>query len=49
MSLVEWSVDENIALLTMKSGKRVCISEIKVTNREGKFIATATGTTIPLV
>ncbi len=33
----------------MKSGKRVCISEIKVTNREGKLIATATGTTIPLV
>ena len=33
----------------MKSGRRVCISEIKVTNREGKLIATATGTTIPLV
>jgi acyl-CoA thioesterase len=33
----------------LKSGKRVCISEIKVTNREGKLIATATGTTIPLV
>lgn len=33
----------------LKSGKRVCVSEIKVTNREGKLIATATGTTIPLV
>ncbi|MDD5399314.1 MAG: PaaI family thioesterase [Dehalococcoidia bacterium] len=33
----------------MKSGKRVCISEIKVTNQEGKLVATATGTTIPLV
>ena len=33
----------------MKSGRRVCISEIKVTNREGQLIATATGTTIPLV
>jgi acyl-CoA thioesterase len=33
----------------MKSGRRVCISEIKVINREGKLIATATGTTIPLV
>jgi len=33
----------------MKSGKRVCISEIRVSNQEGKLIATATGTTIPLV
>jgi len=33
----------------IKSGRRVCISEIKVTNREGTRIATATGTTIPLV
>ena len=33
----------------LKSGKRVCISEIKVKNGEGKLIATATGTTIPLV
>ena len=33
----------------LKSGKRVCISEIKVTNQAGKLIATATGTTIPLV
>jgi acyl-CoA thioesterase len=33
----------------MKSGRRVCISEIRVTNQEGKLVATATGTTIPLV
>ena len=33
----------------VKSGKRVCISEIRVTNQAGKLIATATGTTIPLV
>jgi acyl-CoA thioesterase len=32
----------------MKSGKRVCISEIKVTNQEGRTIAMCTGTTIPL-
>jgi acyl-CoA thioesterase len=32
----------------VKSGKRVCISEIRVTNQAGKLIATATGTTIPL-
>jgi len=32
----------------IKKGKRVCISEIKVTNGEGKLIAVATGTTIPL-
>jgi acyl-CoA thioesterase len=32
----------------MKSGKRVCISEIKVTNQEGTVIAMCTGTTIPL-
>ena len=32
----------------LKSGKRVCISEIKVSNQAGKLIATATGTTIPL-
>jgi acyl-CoA thioesterase len=32
----------------LKSGKRVCISEIKVTNQEGKIIAICTGTTIPL-
>ena len=33
----------------LKSGKRVCVSEIKVINQAGKLIATATGTTIPLV
>ena len=33
----------------VKSGKRVCVSEIKVTDQAGKLIATATGTTIPLV
>lgn len=33
----------------VKSGKRVCISEMVVTNQEGKLIAKATGTTIPLV
>ena len=33
----------------LKSGKRVCVSEIKVSDRAGKLIATATGTTIPLV
>jgi acyl-CoA thioesterase len=32
----------------LKKGKRVCISEIKVTNQEGKLLAVATGTTIPL-
>jgi len=32
----------------LKSGKRVCISEIKVTNQDGKTIAICTGTTIPL-
>ena len=33
----------------VKSGRRVCISEMTVTNQEGKLIARATGTTIPLV
>ncbi len=33
----------------LKSGKRVCVSEIRVTNQAGKLVATATGTTIPLV
>ena len=33
----------------LKRGKRVCISEITVTSREGKLIAKASGTTIPLV
>ena len=32
-----------------RSGKRVCISEMTVTNQEGKLIAKATGTTIPLI
>ena len=32
----------------VKSGKRVGISEITVVNQEGKLIAKATGTTIPL-
>ena len=33
----------------VKSGRRVCISEMTVTNQEGKLIAKATGTTIPVV
>lgn len=42
--------DELIAeCRVVKTGKRVCISEIKVTNQDGRLIATATGTTIPLV
>ncbi len=32
----------------MKSGKRVSIAEMTVTNHEGKLIAKATGTTIPV-
>ena len=32
----------------LKSGKRVGISEITVVNQEGKLIAKATGTTIPM-
>jgi len=32
----------------VKSGKRVGISEMVVTNQDGKLIAKATGTTIPL-
>ena len=32
----------------VRSGKRVGVSEIKVTNQEGKLIAQATGTTIPI-
>ena len=32
----------------VKSGKRVGISEMTVTNQEGKLIATATGTTMPV-
>jgi len=33
----------------VKTGRRVCISEMTVTNQAGKLIAKATGTTIPLV
>lgn len=33
----------------IKSGKRVCISEMTVTDQENRLIARATGTTIPLV
>jgi acyl-CoA thioesterase len=33
----------------VKSGKRVCVSEITVTNQHGKLIAQASGTTIPLI
>lgn len=32
----------------VKTGKRVCISEMTVTNQDGKLIAKASGTTIPL-
>jgi acyl-CoA thioesterase len=32
----------------VRSGKRVCISDMVVTNQERKLIAKATGTTIPL-
>ena len=32
----------------VRSGRRVGVSEIKVTNQEGKLIAKATGTTIPV-
>ncbi len=32
----------------LKSGKRVCVSEIRVTNQDGMTIAICTGTTIPL-
>ena len=32
----------------VKSGRRVCISEMRVTNQEGRIIALGTGTTIPL-
>jgi acyl-CoA thioesterase len=33
----------------IKSGKRVCISEMMIADQEGKLIARATGTTIPLI
>lgn len=32
----------------VKRGRRVCISEMSVSNQDGKLIAKATGTTIPL-
>lgn len=32
----------------VRAGKRVCISEMTVTNHNGKLIARASGTTIPL-
>jgi len=42
--------DELIAeCRVVKSGRRVGISEMTVTNQEGKLIAKATGTTIPVV
>ncbi len=41
--------DELIAeCRVVKSGRRVCISEMSVSNQDGKLIAKATGTTIPL-
>jgi acyl-CoA thioesterase len=33
----------------IKSGRRVCISEMNVTNQDNKLIAKATGTTIPII
>jgi acyl-CoA thioesterase len=33
----------------VKVGKRVCISEMTVVNQDGKLIAKATGTTIPVI
>jgi acyl-CoA thioesterase len=46
------SAGENDELIAecrvIKSGKRVCISEMTVTNQDGKLIAKATGTTIPM-
>ena len=42
--------DELIAeCRVLKSGRRVGISEMLVTNQDGKLIAKATGTTIPVV
>ncbi|UCH51509.1 MAG: PaaI family thioesterase [Chloroflexota bacterium] len=42
--------DELIAeCRVVRAGRRVCISEMTVTNQDGKLIANATGTTIPLV
>ncbi len=42
--------DELIAeCQVVRAGKRVCISEMAVTTKDGKLIAKATGTTIPLI
>ncbi len=42
--------DELIAeCRVIKSGRRVCISEMAVTDQDGKLIARATGTTIPVI
>jgi acyl-CoA thioesterase len=42
--------DELIAeCQVVRAGKRVCISEMAVTTKDGKLIARATGTTIPLL
>jgi len=42
--------DELIAeCRVVRAGRRVCISEMTVTNQDGKLIAKATGTTIPLI
>jgi acyl-CoA thioesterase len=42
--------DELIAeCKVIKSGKRVCVSEISVLDQNGKIIAKATGTTIPKI
>jgi acyl-CoA thioesterase len=42
--------DELIAeCRVLRSGRRVGISEMQVTNQDGKLIAKATGTTIPVV
>ncbi|MBW1781391.1 MAG: PaaI family thioesterase [Deltaproteobacteria bacterium] len=42
--------DELIAeCRVVKTGRRVCISEMSVTDQDGKLIAKGTGTTIPLV
>jgi acyl-CoA thioesterase len=47
------SADVNDELIAecrvVRAGRRVCISEMVVTNQDGKLIAKATGTTIPLV
>lgn len=38
----------NAECRVVKSGRRVGISEVTVTNQEGKLVARATGTTIPV-